>query len=161
MALSGYVGEEDCVMLEDFGGKVAVVTGAGSGIGAALVRACSGRGMNVVAADVNADRVEAVVDSLNVAGRARAVTVDVADADSVERLAVETYETFGATHLLCNNAGVSPVGLVWEFTADDWRWLFGVNVLGVANGIRSFVPRMIASGEPGHVVNTGSGGSFH
>ena len=78
----------------------------------------------------------------------------------VERLAEETYEVFGATHLLCNNAGVSPLGKLWEFTPDDWNWLLGVNFVGVVNGIRSFVPRMIASGQPGHIMNTGSGGSF-
>jgi len=147
-------------MLGNLDGKVAVVTGAGSGIGAALVRACAERGMNVVAADVNGDRVESVVGSLAEPGSARAVTVDVADPGSVERLAEAIYEAFGATHLLCNNAGVSPLGKLWEFTPGDWNWLLGVNFIGVANGIRTFVPRMIASGEPGHIMNTGSGGSF-
>jgi NAD(P)-dependent dehydrogenase (short-subunit alcohol dehydrogenase family) len=147
-------------MLASLDGKVAVITGAGSGIGAALVRACAAQRMKVVAADVNRERVETVVDSLAERGSARAVVVDVADPASVDRLAAETYDTFGGTHLLCNNAGVSPVGMVWEFTPDDWHWLLGVKVLGVANGIRSFVPRMIASGEPGHIMNTGSGGSF-
>jgi NADP-dependent 3-hydroxy acid dehydrogenase YdfG len=116
--------------------------------------------MTVVAADVNRDRVNAVVDSLDGSETACAVTVDVADADSVERLAAQTYERFGATHLLFNNAGVSPLGLIWEFEPEDWNWLFSVNVMGVVNGLRSFVPRMMASGEGGHIVNTGSGGSF-
>ena len=147
-------------MLTDLSGKVAVVTGAGSGIGAALVRACFEHDMKVVAADVNEGRVEAVVDSLPSTERARALVVDVADAESIDGLASATYDTFGATHLLFNNAGVSPLGMVWEFGPEDWNWLLGVNVLGVANGIRSFVPRMIAGGEPGHVVNTGSGASF-
>jgi NAD(P)-dependent dehydrogenase (short-subunit alcohol dehydrogenase family) len=148
-------------VLEDLAGKVAVITGAGSGIGAALARACAGRGMSVVAADVNVERLDAVVAGLKEAGSpAIAVRVDVSDPGDVERLAELAYETFGATHLLCNNAGISPLGRVWEFTAEDWARLVGVNFLGMAHGIRSFIPRMIAGGEPGHVVNTGSGGSF-
>ena len=77
----------------------------------------------------------------------------------MQALADFAFDTFGAVHLLCNNAGVSPAGRIWDFTDDEWRWLLGVNVHGVANGIRSFVPRMIEQGE-GHIVNTGSGASF-
>jgi NAD(P)-dependent dehydrogenase (short-subunit alcohol dehydrogenase family) len=151
---------EGSLVFEDLAGKVAVVTGAGSGIGAALARACSTEGMRVVAADVNRDRVDAVVDSLAGPEPACAIAVDVADPESVDRLAAETFGMFGATHLLFNNAGVSPLGLIWEFEPEDWNRLFGVNVMGVVNGLRSFVPRMMASGEAGHIVNTGSGGSF-
>ena len=82
-----------------------------------------------------------------------------ADAAAVQALADFAFGTYGAVHLLCNNAGVSPAGRIWDFTDDDWRWLLGVNVHGLANGIRSFVPRMIEQGE-GHIVNTGSGASF-
>ena len=144
-------------MLQELDGKVAVITGGGSGIGAALAGAVAARGMRVVVADVNRERAEAVAAGIP-EGRAVARAVDVSDAAAVQALADFAFDTFGAVHLLCN-AGVSPFGRVWDFTDDDWRWLLGINVLGVANGIRSFVPRMIEQGE-GHVVNTGSGASF-
>jgi NAD(P)-dependent dehydrogenase (short-subunit alcohol dehydrogenase family) len=149
-------------MLQELNGKVAVITGGGSGIGASLARACTAAGMQVVVADVNAERAQAVAAELlamNPAGAAIAMAVDVSDAAQVDALADLAFDTFGAVHLLCNNAGVSPFGRVWDFTDDDWQWLLGVNVRGVANGIRAFVPRMIEQGE-GHIVNTGSGASF-
>ena len=145
-------------MLQELDGKVAVITGAGSGIGASLARACAAAGMRVVVVDVNEERAAAVAAELP-EGSAVARAVDVADADRVQALADFAFDTFGAVHLLCNNAGISPVGRVWDFTDDEWVQLLGVNVRGVANGIRSFVPRMIAQGE-GHIVNTGSGASF-
>jgi len=145
-------------MLQELDGKVAVITGAGSGIGAALARACAAQGMRVVVVDVNEERATSVAAELP-DGAAAARAVDVADADSVQALADFAFDTFGAVHLLCNNAGISPVGRVWEFTDDEWLRLLGVNLLGVANGLRSFVPRMIEQGE-GHIVNTGSGASF-
>jgi NAD(P)-dependent dehydrogenase (short-subunit alcohol dehydrogenase family) len=145
-------------MLQDLDGRVAVITGGGSGIGAALARACGAEGMRVVVADVHAERVAAVAAELP-DGRGVARAVDVSDAAAVQALADFAFDTFGAVHLLCNNAGVSPFGRVWDFTDDDWQWLLGVNVRGVANGLRSFVPRMIEQGE-GHIVNTGSGASF-
>ena len=86
------------------------------------------------------------------------MVTDVTDPESVDRLADATFDRFGACHLLCNNAGVgAPSSLIWETTVNDWRWVHGVNVMGVVHGIQSFVPRMIASGEPGYVVNTSSG----
>ena len=145
-------------MLEELSGKVAVVTGGGSGIGAALARACAAEGMRVVVVDVNDERAASVAAELP-DGTAVARGVDVSDAASVDALADFAFDTFGAVHLLCNNAGISPAGRVWDFTDEDWQLLLGVNVRGVANGIRSFVPRMIDQGE-GHVVNTGSGASF-
>src|SRR5215217_6388525 len=145
-------------MLQDLDGKVAVVTGGGSGIGASLARACSAEGMRVVVADVNGDRAEAIASELP-HDTAAYKPVDVADAAQVQELADFAFDTFGAVHLLCNNAGISPVGRVWDFTDDEWQTLLGVNLRGVANGIRSFVPRMIEQGE-GHIVNTGSGASF-
>jgi len=145
-------------MLRELDGKVAVVTGGGSGIGAALARACAAAGMRVVVADVNGERAESVAAELP-EGRAVAQAVDVSDAAQVDTLADLAFDTFGAVHLLCNNAGVSPAGKVWEFTADEWQWLVGVNVFGVANGLRSFVPCMIEQGE-GHIVNTASGAGF-
>ncbi len=145
-------------MLQELDGKVAVITGGGSGIGAALAEACAAEGMRVVVADINGDRAEAVASELpddTAFGKA----VDVSDAQQVQELADFAFDTFGAVHLLCNNAGVSPVGRVWDYSDEDFRWLVGVNLFGVANGVRSFVPRMIEQGE-GHIVNTGSGASF-
>lgn len=145
-------------MLQELDGKVAVITGGGSGIGASLARACAAEGMRVVVADVNGDRAEAIASELP-HDTAAFKPVDVSDADQVQELADFAFDTFGAVHLLCNNAGVSPVGRVWDYSDEDFRWLVGVNLFGVANGLRSFVPRMIEQGE-GHIVNTGSGASF-
>jgi NAD(P)-dependent dehydrogenase (short-subunit alcohol dehydrogenase family) len=145
-------------MLQELGGKVAVITGGGSGIGASLARACAAAGMRVVVVDVNEERAASVAAELP-DGTAVARAVDMSDADAVQALADFAFDRFGAVHLLCNNAGVSPAGRIWDFTDEEWRWLLGVNVQGVANGIRSFVPRMIEQGE-GHIVNTGSGASF-
>jgi NAD(P)-dependent dehydrogenase (short-subunit alcohol dehydrogenase family) len=145
-------------MLQELDGKVAVITGGGSGIGASLARACAEEGMRVVVADVDGDRAEAIASELP-DDTAAFKPVDVADAAQVQELADFAFDTFGAVHLLCNNAGVSPVGRVWDYSDEDFRWLVGVNLFGVANGLRSFVPRMIEQGE-GHVVNTGSGASF-
>ena len=148
-------------MLEELEGRVAVITGGGSGIGAALARACAASAMRVVVVDVNEDRAEDVAEAI--AGTAKAVlalTADVADATSVERLAESVENACGAPDLLCCNAGVSPLGSVWEFGPADWEWILGVNVLGVANCLRSFVPRMIARGAGGHIVNTASGAAF-
>jgi NAD(P)-dependent dehydrogenase (short-subunit alcohol dehydrogenase family) len=145
-------------MLQELDGKVAVITGGGSGIGASLARACAAEGMRVVVADVNGDRAEAIASELP-HDTAAYKPVDVSDAAQVQELADFAFDTFGAVHLLCNNAGISPVGRVWDFTDDEWQTLLGVNLRGVANGLRSFVPRMIEQGE-GHIVNTGSGASF-
>jgi NAD(P)-dependent dehydrogenase (short-subunit alcohol dehydrogenase family) len=145
-------------MLQELDGKVAVITGGGSGIGASLAEACAAEGMRVVVADINGERAETVASELP-DGTAFGKAVDVSDAQQVQELADFAFDTFGAVHLLCNNAGVSPVGRVWDYSDEDFRWLVGVNLFGVANGLRSFVPRMIEQGE-GHIVNTGSGASF-
>jgi NAD(P)-dependent dehydrogenase (short-subunit alcohol dehydrogenase family) len=113
--------------------------------------------MKVVVADIDGKRADAVAESISTRAAATLpVAVDVRVPEDVDGLAEQVYDAFGATHLLCNNAGVSPLGLTWEFTPADWAWIIGINVLGVVNGIRSFVPRMIAAGEEGHVVNTAS-----
>ncbi len=139
-------------------GRVAVVTGGAGGIGAALCRAFLDEGMRVVVADVVPERVDAAVAELSARGEVLGVVTDVSSPESVEALAERTWDRFGACHLLCNNAGVgAPSANVWETTVNDWRWVHGVNVMGVVHGILAFVPRMIASGEPGHVVNTSSG----
>lgn len=149
-------------MLDGLAGRVAVITGGGSGIGAALARACAAAQMKVVVADLSRERADEV--SASIRGDAQgvlAVEVDVADAESVELAAKTIDREFGAPDLLCNNAGVSPFGLLWEFAPEDWNWVLGVNVIGVANCIRSFVPRMIAAGRGGHIVNTASAAGLH
>jgi NAD(P)-dependent dehydrogenase (short-subunit alcohol dehydrogenase family) len=143
--------------MEDLQEKVAVVTGGASGIGLALVRAFLGEGMRVVVADVDRPALETVANEF--AGDARVLVhrTDVTSAESVASLADAVYDGFGACHVLCNNAGVgAPSAKVWQTTPNDWAWVFGVNVTGVVNGILTFVPRMLGSGQEGHVVNTSS-----
>lgn len=141
---------------------VAVITGGGSGLGKALAYAAVSRGMKVVLADVHAKALEQTLDELHALG-AEAVgeVVDVADAAAVEKLAERAETTFGPANLVFNNAGVASAGLIWESTDKDWDWLLGVNVKGVANGIRAFTPRMLAaaSADPdyqGCIINTAS-----
>lgn len=138
-------------------GMVAVVTGAGSGIGRALALHAAQRGMRVVAADIEQPALD---DTVAAAGQIGAECIglrtDVSIEDDVERLAEVTFTEFGAVNLLCNNAGVFMGGLMWERTAADWDWVMGVNVTGIAHAVRAFVPRMLASGAPGHIVNTAS-----
>jgi NAD(P)-dependent dehydrogenase (short-subunit alcohol dehydrogenase family) len=140
-------------------GRTAVVTGGASGIGLALARTFVGEGMRIVLADVEAPALDQAGDELRSAGgEVTCVVTDVTDPASVDALADHTFDTFGACHVLCNNAGVgAPSSLIWETTVNDWRWVHGVNVMGVVHGIQSFVPRMIASGDEGYVVNTSSG----
>jgi NAD(P)-dependent dehydrogenase (short-subunit alcohol dehydrogenase family) len=142
-----------------FAGRTAVVTGAASGIGLGMCRRFSSEGMNVVMADVEADRLTAAAEAL---GKERdsgvlAVPTDVSDAAQLDRLAARAAETFGTVHILCNNAGVLvPNRPIWHNDLDDWKWLMGVNLWGVVNGLHAFLPGMIAAGEEGHVVNTTS-----
>lgn len=148
--------------MKDFRGKTAVITGAGSGIGAALAELAAAEGMNLVLADINLADLKAVADNIKAPAVVTQET-DVADPDAVQALADLAWARFGGVSLLCNNAGVVPGGrhrLVWEYTPEDWRWAFGVNVDGVVNGIRSFVPRMLADGRPGHIINTASVAGF-
>jgi NAD(P)-dependent dehydrogenase (short-subunit alcohol dehydrogenase family) len=143
---------------EVFGpGRVAVVTGAASGIGRALVEALAEAGSAVVVADLDGPEAEAVAAGLRDKGaEALAVTVDVADPGSVEALAAATLERFGRVDVLCNNAGVSTFNLIQDQTLDDWRWVFDVNLWGVVHGIAHFLPIMRAQGTPAHIVNTAS-----
>lgn len=143
--------------MQDLAGRVAVVTGAASGIGRALSVILAELEMKVILADVEALALEEVTQGLIEAGHtALAVPTDVASADSVAALAERTYESWGAAHVVCNNAGVFAAGLSFDAPQSDYDWCFGVNVFGILNGLRSFVPRMLASGEPGHIVNTAS-----
>ncbi|MDZ7652189.1 MAG: SDR family oxidoreductase [Burkholderiaceae bacterium] len=143
--------------MQDFAGKVAVITGAGSGFGREFARHAHRLGMKLVLADVQRDALNAVVAELGDAG-ATVIgdVVDVARGEDVQRLADRAFAEMGGVHLLFNNAGVGSGGLVWENSDRDWQWVLGVNLWGVVHGIRHFVPRMIAGGAPGHVINTAS-----
>lgn len=143
--------------MREFKDKVAVVTGAASGIGFALADRLASVGMKIVLSDVEQSALENAERTLKTKGAPTLlVPTDVSKAEDVEHLAEKAYSTFGAVHVLCNNAGVGMGGLIWENSLDDWRWVFGVNVWGVIHGIRSFVPRMIAQDSEGHIVNTAS-----
>jgi len=142
--------------MNEFKNRVAVVTGGAGGIGKAIVKACLAEGMKVVIADVEKPVLEATCAELG--GDVSGVVTDVSDAASVQALADHVFDTHGACHILFNNAGVSAPNLdLWETESSDFQWVHGVNVAGVAHGVQAFVPRMIASGEEGHVVNTSSG----
>lgn len=144
--------------MQDFDSKVAVITGAASGIGAALAAGFSAEGAKVVAADIDLAGATATADAIG--DNAMAVEVDVADRLSVEALADAAWDAFGQVDLLFNNAGVFQAGLMWERTQADWDWVFGVNVYGIVNGVSAFVPRMIAQDTEGHIVNTASVAAF-
>ncbi|HIL00559.1 MAG TPA: SDR family NAD(P)-dependent oxidoreductase [Myxococcales bacterium] len=145
--------------MKDLSGKVAVVTGGAGGIGKALVGALLAEGARVVVGDVEQTVLdETIADFSSQGSDVVGVVTDVSDPASVTALADRVFETHGACHLLFNNAGVAaPSANIWETTVNDWLWVHGVNIMGVIHGIQAFVPRMIASGEAGHVVNTSSG----
>ena len=144
--------------MQDVEGRVAVVTGAASGIGRALIDRFAAAGMKVVLADVEAEALEkAEAEVQSTGAETLAVVTDVSQRASVDALAAAVTERFGGTNVLCNNAGVSGGGgSLWETTERDWAWVMGVNLMGVVHGIQAFLPGMVARGEPGHVVNTSS-----
>ena len=143
--------------MKDFQGKVAVVTGAASGIGRALAGKSAHEGMKVVLADVEERTLKQAEEELQASGaQVLAVRTDVSQADEVEALAKITFETYGAVHLLFNNAGVGAGTTVWESSLADWQWVLGVNLWGVIHGMHFFVPRMLAQESEGHIVNTAS-----
>jgi len=138
-------------------GKVAVITGAGSGIGRAIAEAFAAEGSSVVVADLDDGAADVVTQGIQSAGGvALTVKVDVSDAAEVDRLAATTLERFGRVDVLCNNAGVSTFNLISDQTLDDWRWVVGVNFWGVVHGVHTFVPIMRDQGTPAHIVNTAS-----
>jgi NAD(P)-dependent dehydrogenase (short-subunit alcohol dehydrogenase family) len=145
--------------METLAGKVAVVTGGASGVGRGLVEALLEERARVVVADVEKPALDATVDALSHRGEISGVPTDVSSFESVEALAAGVFARYGACNLLFNNAGVTSGGggKPWEQESNDWKWCFGVNVFGVANGALAFVPRMIESGEPGVIINTSSG----
>jgi len=142
--------------MRDLKGKVAVVTGAASGFGRELAILCAGEGMKLVLADIDDKNLPGTVALLPPGTQSISVKCDVSKPESVDALANQTYATFGAAHLLFNNAGVSPVGPAWSATLADWQWTLGVNLMGVVHGIKSFVPRMLEQKDECHVVNTAS-----
>jgi NAD(P)-dependent dehydrogenase (short-subunit alcohol dehydrogenase family) len=138
--------------VKELGGKVAVVTGAASGIGRALVQAFARQGMRTVAADVDEPGLAATIKGLD----ATAVRTDVSVRQDVLTLADRAWAVYGAVHVVCNNAGVALWGGLQAATLRDWQWALGVNLWGVIHGIEAFVPRMIAQKAAGHIVNTAS-----
>lgn len=146
-------------MSDIYEGKNAVITGAACGIGKALAMACVARGMKVVLADVDAVRLNQVRKEIPL-GVVYVFPTDVSKSEDVEMLAKYSQEKLGNIHYLFNNAGVSMGGAIWEFTKEDWQWVFGVNLWGVIHGVMHFVPKMIEHGEACYVINTASVSGF-
>jgi NAD(P)-dependent dehydrogenase (short-subunit alcohol dehydrogenase family) len=146
--------------MKDLSGKTAVITGAASGLGLEMARRAHALGMRLVLADVEPEPLSRIVNEVRGAGGvALGEVVDVAEDAQVARLAARAFAELGEVNLLVNNAGVGGGGYVWETSEEEWRWVLGVNLMGVVHGLRHFVPRMIeanARGVPGHVVNTAS-----
>ena len=142
-------------------GKAAVVTGGASGIGFAIARGLVQRGVRVMLADIEEDALKTAAEELlGLGGTVLCSRTDVSDFLQMQSLANVCQEEMGNIHLLFNNAGVLVMGPTWELSTDDWRWVMGVNVNGVIHGIKAFLPRMLAHGEEGYVVNTASLASF-
>ena len=143
--------------MKEFRDKVAVVTGAASGIGRGLADRCVQEGMKVVLADIEEPALAQAESELKADGAdVLAVLTDVSKASEVEALAQRTLEAYGAVHLLCNNAGVAAGSTAWESTINDWKWVLGVNLWGVIHGLQAFVPTMLEQDTESHIVNTAS-----
>jgi len=148
--------------MKNFTGKVAVITGGGSGIGKALAMAAAKRDMKLALLDIQSDALAQSVDELRQMGaEAMGITADVSDAAAMQTVADQIETRYGAIHVVFNNAGVTSSGPVWESTEKDWDWLLGINLKGVVNGVRSFTPKMLAAAAAdktyeGCVVNTAS-----
>ena len=149
-------------MIENFKGRTAVLTGAGSGFGLECARIGARLGMKLVLADVQKDALDKAAEEMRGLGaQVLARQVDVSSADAVQALADEVFQQWGAPHFVFNNAGVASAGLVWENSLTDWQWVMGVNLWGVIHGVRAFTPMMLdaARRDPayqGHIVNTAS-----
>ncbi len=149
-------------MITDFKNKTAVLTGAGSGFGLECARIGARLGMNLVLVDVQHDALAKATAEMQAAGaQVLAVQLDVSKADEVEVMGRAVQQRFGAPHLVFNNAGVGAGGLIWENTLKDWEWVLGVNLMGVAHGVRVFTPMMLEAAQKdaayqGHIVNTAS-----
>jgi NAD(P)-dependent dehydrogenase (short-subunit alcohol dehydrogenase family) len=144
--------------MKDLKGKVAAVTGAASGLGRAMALAFADQGMNVALADV-ADTSDTFAQVEERGVSALSMKLDVSQAAEVEAFAKLIDRDFGGAHVVCNNAGVSPLGTAWEMSVGDWQWIMGVNLWGVVHGVKSFAPRLMARDE-GHIVNTASVAGF-
>ena len=143
--------------MNEFKDKVAVITGAASGLGRAMAERCAQEGMKVVLADVELEALAKTEASMKASGATvLAVRTDVSEASDVEALARKTLDVFGAVHLLCNNAGVGTGSAIWKNTIADWEWIIGVNLWGVIHGVRVFVPIMLEQDTESHIVNTAS-----
>ena len=143
--------------MKEFKDKVAVITGAASGIGRAIAKRCAQEGMYVVLADIEASALAQTETDMTAAGaNVMAVLTDVSKASEIAALAQRTLAAYGAVHLLCNNAGVGAGSTVWESTIHDWEWVLGVNLWGVIHGLRTFVPIMLEQDAESHIVNTAS-----
>jgi NAD(P)-dependent dehydrogenase (short-subunit alcohol dehydrogenase family) len=137
-------------------GRIAAVTGAASGLGRSMALAFAAEGMHLALADVDEKGLKETEEAATRRGvRALRMPVDVSKASDVDAFAARTLKELKAVHLVCNNAGVSPLGAVWEASAADWHWILGVNLWGVIHGIRAFTPHLVAQNE-GHIVNTAS-----
>jgi short-subunit dehydrogenase len=147
--------------MQDFAGKVAVITGAASGIGRGLAEHCASLDMKLVLADRDEAQLSVLGDELQARGvPCLCIPTDVAEAAAVERLAQSSFQQFGRVDLLFNNAGVLLSGYSWERSPEDWQWLLNINVMGVIHGIHSFVPRMLEQGGEAHIINTASIAAF-
>ena len=143
--------------MKEFKDKVAVITGAASGIGRAIAGKCVEEGMTVVLADINKEGlIKAEAELTAAGGTILAVHTDVSKAGDIEALAQKTLDVFGEVHLLVNNAAVYTTGTIWENTVTDWEWVLGVNLMGVINGVRIFVPIMLEQDTEAHIVNVSS-----
>ena len=149
-------------MINDFKGKTAVLTGAGSGFGLECARIGAKLGMNLVLVDVQQDALDAATAEMQAAGaQVMPFKLDVSSASQMDEMGAAVFARFGAPHLIFNNAGVGSGGLIWENSVKDWEWVLGVNVMGVAHGVRIFTPMMLAAAKQdsswqGHIVNTAS-----
>lgn len=147
--------------MDQFTGKVAVITGAASGIGRALALRCAREGMKIALADINPTKLAAIHSEISkLSAKVIAAQVDVSKDGQVKAFAEQCHSELGHTDLLFNNAGILRVGPTWSHSQEDWQKILGINVMGIINGVNAFVPSMIETGTPAHIVNTGSVGSL-